>query len=170
MPRRRAPRQRNLSECELRRGAARHFPFAPSSSRGARTHTDDLGLDRAGVAMDERGFIKVDYQLATNVSGIWALGDINGRGAFTHTSYNDYEIVAANLLDGGKTARVGSLSRVRAVHRSAVGARGNHRTGNAGQRSSGAGRPAADVPRRSRASGARQTVSCMCSWTARRAR
>src|SRR5437867_908959 len=100
MPRRRAPRQRNLSECELRRGAARHFPFAPSSSRGARTHTDDLGLDRAGVAMDERGFIKVDYQLATNVSGIWALGDINGRGAFTHTSYNDYEIVAANLLDG----------------------------------------------------------------------
>ena len=49
--------------------------------------------------MDERGFIKVDYQLATNVSGIWALGDINGRGAFTHTSYNDYEIVAQNLFN-----------------------------------------------------------------------
>jgi pyruvate/2-oxoglutarate dehydrogenase complex dihydrolipoamide dehydrogenase (E3) component len=63
-------------------------------------NTDDLGLERAGVASDERGFIKVDDQLATNVPGIWALGDINGRGAFTHTSYNDYEIVAANLLDG----------------------------------------------------------------------
>src|SRR5438105_8891087 len=62
-------------------------------------NTGDLGLDRAGVATDERGFIKVDDQLATNVPGLWALGDINGRGAFTHTSYNDYEIVAANLLD-----------------------------------------------------------------------
>src|SRR5947208_9150976 len=62
-------------------------------------NTDDLGLGSAGVATDERGFIKVDDQLATNVPGIWALGDINGRGAFTHTSYNDYEIVAANLLD-----------------------------------------------------------------------
>jgi pyruvate/2-oxoglutarate dehydrogenase complex dihydrolipoamide dehydrogenase (E3) component len=62
-------------------------------------NTDDLGLDQAGVATDARGFIKVDDQLATNVPGIWALGDANGRGAFTHTSYNDYEIVAANLLD-----------------------------------------------------------------------
>src|SRR5436305_3215781 len=62
-------------------------------------NTDDLGLDRAGIAADERGYIKVDDELKTNVPGIWALGDINGRGAFTHTSYNDYEIVAANLLD-----------------------------------------------------------------------
>jgi pyruvate/2-oxoglutarate dehydrogenase complex dihydrolipoamide dehydrogenase (E3) component len=62
-------------------------------------NTDDLGLDRAGVAADARGFILVDDTLATNVPGIWALGDVNGRGAFTHTSYNDYEIVAANLLD-----------------------------------------------------------------------
>src|SRR5262249_20019206 len=67
---------------------------------GRAPNTDDLGLDRAGVAMDERGFIKVDDRLATNVPGIFALGDINGRGAFTHTSYNDYEIVAANLRDG----------------------------------------------------------------------
>jgi len=62
-------------------------------------NTDDLGLEQAGVAIDARGFIVVDDQLATNVSGIWALGDVNGRGAFTHTSFNDYEIVAANLLD-----------------------------------------------------------------------
>jgi pyruvate/2-oxoglutarate dehydrogenase complex dihydrolipoamide dehydrogenase (E3) component len=62
-------------------------------------NTDDLGLDTAGVEMDERGYIKVDDQLATSVPGIWAIGDANGRGAFTHTSYNDYEIVAANLFD-----------------------------------------------------------------------
>ncbi len=66
---------------------------------GRRPNTDDLGLDKAGIATDERGFIKVDDQLRTNVPGIWALGDCNGRGAFTHTSYNDFEIVAANLLD-----------------------------------------------------------------------
>jgi pyruvate/2-oxoglutarate dehydrogenase complex dihydrolipoamide dehydrogenase (E3) component len=62
-------------------------------------NTDDLGLDRAGVETDARGYIKVDEQLRTSVPNIWALGDCNGRGAFTHTSYNDYEIVAANLLD-----------------------------------------------------------------------
>jgi pyruvate/2-oxoglutarate dehydrogenase complex dihydrolipoamide dehydrogenase (E3) component len=67
---------------------------------GRRPNTDDLGLDRAGVAVDPRGYIAVDDTLATNVPGIWALGDCNGRGAFTHTAYNDYEIVAANLLDG----------------------------------------------------------------------
>jgi pyruvate/2-oxoglutarate dehydrogenase complex dihydrolipoamide dehydrogenase (E3) component len=76
---------------------------------GRRPNTDDLGLDRAGVAVDERGYIKVDDGLATSVPGIWALGDCNGRGAFTHTAYNDFEIVAANLLDGEHrkvTARV----------------------------------------------------------------
>ncbi|AEI80668.1 dihydrolipoamide dehydrogenase PdhL [Cupriavidus necator N-1] len=62
-------------------------------------NTEDLGLDQAGVETDARGYIQVDEQLRTNVPGIWALGDCNGRGAFTHTSYNDYEIVAANLLD-----------------------------------------------------------------------
>jgi pyruvate/2-oxoglutarate dehydrogenase complex dihydrolipoamide dehydrogenase (E3) component len=67
---------------------------------GRRPNTDDLGLEKAGVAVDARGFIAVDDQLRTSVEGIWALGDCNGRGAFTHTSYNDYEIVAANLLDG----------------------------------------------------------------------
>jgi pyruvate/2-oxoglutarate dehydrogenase complex dihydrolipoamide dehydrogenase (E3) component len=64
-------------------------------------NTDDLGLDRAGIAVDKRGFITVDDQLRTNVEGVYAIGDCNGRGAFTHTAYNDYEIVAANLLDHG---------------------------------------------------------------------
>jgi pyruvate/2-oxoglutarate dehydrogenase complex dihydrolipoamide dehydrogenase (E3) component len=66
---------------------------------GRRPNTDDLGLDKAGIATDPRGYIQVDDQLRTNVPGIWALGDCNGRGAFTHTSWNDFEIVAANLLD-----------------------------------------------------------------------
>jgi pyruvate/2-oxoglutarate dehydrogenase complex dihydrolipoamide dehydrogenase (E3) component len=67
---------------------------------GRRPNTDDLGLDKAGVELDEKGFIKVDDRLSTNVDGIWAVGDCNGRGAFTHTAYNDFEIVAANLFDG----------------------------------------------------------------------
>ncbi len=62
-------------------------------------NSDDLGLEKAGIEMNERGYIVVDDQLRTNVSNVWALGDCNGKGAFTHTSYNDYEIVAANLLD-----------------------------------------------------------------------
>jgi len=66
---------------------------------GRRPNTDDLGLDKAGIQQDARGYIVVDDQLRTNVPGIWALGDCNGKGAFTHTAYNDYEIVAANLLD-----------------------------------------------------------------------
>jgi len=66
---------------------------------GRRPNTDDLGLDQAGVSMDARGYIAVDDELRTNVPGIWALGDCNGRGAFTHTAYNDFEIVAANVLD-----------------------------------------------------------------------
>ncbi len=64
-------------------------------------NSDALGLQQAGIATDERGYILVDDELQTNVPGIWALGDVNGRGAFTHTSYNDFEIVRDNL-DGGK--------------------------------------------------------------------
>jgi pyruvate/2-oxoglutarate dehydrogenase complex dihydrolipoamide dehydrogenase (E3) component len=67
---------------------------------GRRPNTDDLGLEKAGVRTDARGYIEVDDRLRTSAEGIWALGDCNGRGAFTHTAYNDYEIVAANLLDG----------------------------------------------------------------------
>jgi len=66
---------------------------------GRRPNTDDLGLENAGVAVDSRGYIQVDDQLRTNVPGIWAMGDCNGQGGFTHTSYNDFEIVAANLLE-----------------------------------------------------------------------
>src|SRR5271155_3674712 len=66
---------------------------------GRRPNTDDLGLDKAGIATDARGYILVDDQLGTNIFDIWAMGDCNGRGAFTHTSWNDFEIVAANLLN-----------------------------------------------------------------------
>ena len=67
---------------------------------GRRPNTDDLGLEKAGVRVDERGYIVVGEDLSTSTAGIWALGDCNGRGAFTHTAFNDFEIVAANLLDG----------------------------------------------------------------------
>jgi pyruvate/2-oxoglutarate dehydrogenase complex dihydrolipoamide dehydrogenase (E3) component len=66
---------------------------------GRRPNSHDLGLEEAGIEADSRGFIVVDEQLRTNVPGVWATGDVNGRGAFTHTSYNDYEIVVANLFD-----------------------------------------------------------------------
>jgi pyruvate/2-oxoglutarate dehydrogenase complex dihydrolipoamide dehydrogenase (E3) component len=66
---------------------------------GRRPNTDDLDLGKAGIAADAKGYITVDDQCRTNVEGIWAIGDVNGRGAFTHTSYNDFEIVAANLFD-----------------------------------------------------------------------
>ncbi len=66
---------------------------------GRRPNTNDLGIEKAGLEVDQRGYIKVDDQLRTNVPGIWAIGDCNGKGAFTHTSYNDFEIVAANLFD-----------------------------------------------------------------------
>jgi pyruvate/2-oxoglutarate dehydrogenase complex dihydrolipoamide dehydrogenase (E3) component len=69
---------------------------------GRKPNSDDLGLDAAGVSRDERGYITVNDRLETNVPGIWALGDCNGKGAFTHTAYNDFEIVASNLLHGAR--------------------------------------------------------------------
>jgi pyruvate/2-oxoglutarate dehydrogenase complex dihydrolipoamide dehydrogenase (E3) component len=68
---------------------------------GRTPNTDTLGLEQAGIEVDEHGYIKVDDTLRTSAENVYALGDCNGRGAFTHTSYNDYEIVADNLLDGG---------------------------------------------------------------------
>jgi pyruvate/2-oxoglutarate dehydrogenase complex dihydrolipoamide dehydrogenase (E3) component len=120
---------------------------------GRSPNTHDLGLDRAGVITDARGYIVVDDTLETNIAGIYALGDVNGRGAFTHTAFNDYEIVAANLLDGGcrrvsdrfpvyalftdpPLARVGMTKReVRAAGRPAlVGRRAMTRVGRARER------------------------------------
>jgi pyruvate/2-oxoglutarate dehydrogenase complex dihydrolipoamide dehydrogenase (E3) component len=69
---------------------------------GRTPNTNDLNLQRADIEVDERGFIKVDDECRASAEGVWALGEANGKGAFTHTSYNDYEIVAANLFDGGK--------------------------------------------------------------------
>jgi pyruvate/2-oxoglutarate dehydrogenase complex dihydrolipoamide dehydrogenase (E3) component len=69
---------------------------------GRTPNTDDLGLDKAKIEKDDRGYIKVDDECRTSAEGVWALGDVNSRGAFTHTSYNDYEIVAANLFDGDR--------------------------------------------------------------------
>jgi pyruvate/2-oxoglutarate dehydrogenase complex dihydrolipoamide dehydrogenase (E3) component len=66
---------------------------------GRQPNTDDLGLELAGIKMDERGYIQVDEQCRTSASGVWAVGDCNGRGAFTHTAWNDHEIVVANLFD-----------------------------------------------------------------------
>ena len=99
---------------------------------GRRPNTDDLGLENAGVVMDERGYIAVDDQLRTNVPGIWALGDCNGKGGFTHTSYNDFEIVAANLLDNDPAAGQRPHHGLCALHRSAAGTRGHD--GGAGAR------------------------------------
>ncbi|WP_022823684.1 FAD-containing oxidoreductase [Hymenobacter norwichensis] len=95
----------------------------PTSSRGShlllamgrQPNTDDLALEKAGLQADARSFIPVDEQLQTTVPGIWALGDCNGRGAFTHTAYNDFEIVAANLLDHGQR-RVSERLPVSAIY------------------------------------------------------
>jgi pyruvate/2-oxoglutarate dehydrogenase complex dihydrolipoamide dehydrogenase (E3) component len=81
-------------------GAPRLFGSHVLLATGCRPNTDDLGLDKAGIAVDERGYVIVDDTLATTAPGVWAMGDCNGHGAFTHTAWNDYEIVAANLLDG----------------------------------------------------------------------
>ncbi|CAG9267105.1 Mercuric reductase [Paraburkholderia unamae] len=99
-PRSVAPREGNAGvRIDLDDGTldVSHLLFAT----GRLPNTDDLGLEAAGIERDARGLIAVDGELRTAVEGIWALGDVNGRGAFTHTSYDDFQIVAANLLAGG---------------------------------------------------------------------
>jgi pyruvate/2-oxoglutarate dehydrogenase complex dihydrolipoamide dehydrogenase (E3) component len=100
----RVERRRDQIQVSCQAGGVTHEVTASHllAAVGRRPNTDDLGLQAAGIATDSRGFITVDDQLRTNVHGVWALGDANGRGAFTHTSYNDFEIVAANLLDGAQ--------------------------------------------------------------------
>lgn len=78
---------------------------------GREPNTGDLGLDEAGIERDGRGYIPVDGELRTAVPGVWALGDVNGRGAFTHTAWNDQEVVAANLFDGAKRSVDGRAAR-----------------------------------------------------------
>jgi pyruvate/2-oxoglutarate dehydrogenase complex dihydrolipoamide dehydrogenase (E3) component len=92
--------RRNADDIEVTTNSGTTIASHVLIATGRRPNTDDLGLEAAGVETDEKGFIVVDDKLSTNVSGVWALGDCNGHGAFTHTSYNDFEIVAANLLDG----------------------------------------------------------------------
>ena len=108
----RAARRRRRRAGRLRRRRARRSSARTccSPSGGARTPTTSAS-SAAGVAVDARGYIVVDDELRTSVPGIWALGDCNGRGAFTHTSYNDFEIVAANLLDGDARAASATASR-----------------------------------------------------------
>ena len=107
-------------------------------------NTDDLGLEQAGVKTDERGYIVVDDQLRTNVPGIYAMGDCNGRGAFTHTAYNDYEIVAANLLDNDPRRVSDRIALLCDVSRSAAGADWDDGGGGAGDGQAGADGDAAD--------------------------
>src|SRR5688572_13818905 len=85
---------------ECRKGAPRTSGSHLLLAVGRVPNTDDLGLEAAGIALDKRGYIEVDEQLRTTNPNVWALGDCNGKGAFTHTAYNDYEIVADNLLEG----------------------------------------------------------------------
>ena len=106
---------------------------------GRMPNTDDLGLDKAGVRVDARGYIEVDDTLATNVPGVWALGDVNGKGAFTHTSYNDFEIVAANLLDADHSACQRPRLRVRIVCRPTTRTHRYERTRSARVRTQGLG-------------------------------
>ena len=92
-----ATRSRSACDCEgdMREAVGSHLLLAV----GRTPNTDNLGLDKAGVRTDERGNVVVDDELRTSVPGIWAMGDCNGRGAFTHTAYNDFEVLASNLLD-----------------------------------------------------------------------
>ena len=117
---------------------------------GRQPNTDDIGLDKAGVATDSRGYITVDDQLQTNVPGIWALGDCNGKGAFTHTSYNDFEIVAANLLDNDPRRVSDRITTYALYIDPPLGRAGLTETAVRKSGRQGAGRHAADDPRRPR--------------------
>ena len=107
------------SDAARRRRTDRRHPLLVATGR--QPNTDDLGLEAAGVETDGRGYVVVDDQLRTNVGHIWAMGDCNGKGAFTHTSYNDFEIVAANLLDDDPRRVSDRITDLRALHRPAAG-------------------------------------------------
>ena len=117
---------------------------------GRRPNTDDLGLDKAGVAVDERGYVVVDDQLRTSVPGIWALGDCNGKGAFTHTSYNDGEIVIANLLENDPRRVSDRITAYALYVDPPLGRAGMTEARDSQERAQGARRQAADDARRTR--------------------
>ncbi|MCW5982298.1 MAG: mercuric reductase [Bryobacteraceae bacterium] len=98
-----------LLEVDGPRGTERVEGTHLLAAAGRTPNTDGLGLERAGVTMDKRGFIPVNERLETNVAGIWAIGDVNGGPAFTHISYDDFRILRANLLEGGKATTTGRL-------------------------------------------------------------
>jgi pyruvate/2-oxoglutarate dehydrogenase complex dihydrolipoamide dehydrogenase (E3) component len=91
--------EETIARAECKEGAPEVSGSHVLLAVGRRPNTGDLGLEKAGVLVDAHGYIVTDDELRTNVDGIWAMGDCNGKGAFTHTSYNDFEVVAANLLD-----------------------------------------------------------------------
>lgn len=98
-----APERDHLAiDVNCRQGEPRVFGSHLLVATGRRPNTDDLDLDKAGVRLDERGYVAVDDQLRSSVPHIWAMGDCNGRGAFTHTAWNDHEVVAANLLESAQ--------------------------------------------------------------------
>jgi pyruvate/2-oxoglutarate dehydrogenase complex dihydrolipoamide dehydrogenase (E3) component len=107
-------------------------------------NTDDLGLSEAGVELDGRGYIKVDELLKTSAQNVYALGDCNGRGAFTHTSYNDFQIVAGNLLDNESRRVTDRIHRQCALYRSAIGPRRHDGSRSAQDRQARADRDLAD--------------------------
>jgi pyruvate/2-oxoglutarate dehydrogenase complex dihydrolipoamide dehydrogenase (E3) component len=106
---------------------------------GRRPNTDDLGLQEAGVQTDQRGFIRVNNRLETSVPGVWAVGDVKGGPAFTHISFNDYQIVYANVVDG-KALTTDNRPVLRRLHRPPAGPRRADGEGGAGDRATAQGR------------------------------
>ena len=122
---------------------------------GRRPNTDGLGLERAGIHTDERGYIVVDDQCRTSAEGVWAVGDCNGRGAFTHTSWNDHEIVVANLFDADPRRIADRIPCYALFIDPALGPRRHDRHRGARQRPAGAAREDADAARGPGARGGR---------------
>ena len=138
-------------EGERRRGGQ-----PPAARRGARAeHPRPRAWRQAGVETDARGYITVDDECRTSAEGVWALGDANGRGAFTHTSWNDYEIVAANLFDGDPRRISDRIPCYALFIDPPLGPRRHERARGAAERPAACSREDADDPRRPRARGGR---------------
>ena len=134
------PKRADRCRSRLCRGEPASDRFALVARCRTSAEYRGFGLGQGRCETDSAGYIKVDDQLRTNVSGIWALGDCNRKGAFTHTAYNDYEIVAANLLDNDPRKVTDRIIDLRAFHRSAARPRRHDRSGGTSFRAPGAGR------------------------------